>query len=126
MNVFMTQFDSIEQVYRQRLAERQAALAAKVSPDDVVFIFARPVQGPRMPLAIIRKQVRDLPITFTLDDSMSMSPTTTLSNAGEVIVGARISRSGQAIPQSGDLEGFSPPAKVGTRGMAVVIQNTIP
>jgi cytochrome c-type biogenesis protein CcmH len=102
------------------------ALAAKVSPNDVVFIFARPVQGPRMPLAIIRKQVRDLPVAFTLDDSTSMSPTTTLSSAGEVIVGARVSRSGQAMPQSGDFEGLSPPVKVGTRGMAVVIENTIP
>ena len=101
-------------------------LAAKVSPNDVVFIFARPVQGPRMPLAIIRKQVRDLPIAFTLDDSMSMSPTTTLSNAGEVIVGARVSRSGQAMPQSGDVEGFSSPVKVGARGVAVVIEKAIP
>ena len=102
------------------------ALAASVSPNDVVFIFARPVQGPRMPLAIIRKQVRDLPVAFTLDDSMSMSPTTTLSSAGEVIVGARVSRSGQAIPQSGDFEGLSPPVKVGARGVAVVIEKTIP
>ena len=102
------------------------ALAAKVLPDDVVFIFARPVQGPRMPLAIMKKQVRELPIAFTLDDSMSMSPATALSNAAEVIVGARISRSGQAIPQSGDVEGFSPPVKVGARGVAVVIEKAIP
>ena len=102
------------------------ALAGSVSPNDVVFIFARPVQGPRMPLAIMKKQVRDLPIAFTLDDSMSMSPTTTLSSAGEVIVGARVSRSGQAIPQSGDVEGFSPPVKVGARGVAVVIEKAIP
>ena len=102
------------------------ALAAKVLPDDVVFIFARPVQGPRMPLAIMKKQVRELPIAFTLDDSMSMSPATALSSAAEVIVGARISRSGQAIPQSGDVEGFSPPVKVGARGVAVVIEKAIP
>jgi cytochrome c-type biogenesis protein CcmH len=102
------------------------ALAASVSPNDVVFIFARAVQGPRMPLAIMKKQVRDLPIAFTLDDSMSMSPTTTLSSAGEVIVGARVSRSGQAIPQSGDVEGFSPPVRVGARGVAVVIEKAIP
>jgi len=102
------------------------ALAASVSPDDVVYVFARPVQGPRMPLAIMKKRVRDLPITFSLDDSMSMSPTATLSSAGEVIVGARISRSGQAIPQSGDVEGFSAPVKVGARGVAVVIEKAIP
>jgi cytochrome c-type biogenesis protein CcmH len=102
------------------------ALAAKVSPNDVVFIFARPVQGSRMPLAIMKKQARDLPIAFTLDDSMSMAPAMTLSNAGEVIVGARISRSGQAIPQSGDIEGFSPPVKVGARDVAVLIEKAIP
>lgn len=102
------------------------ALAATVSPDDVVYIFARAAQGPRMPLAIMKKRVRDLPITFSLDDSMSMSPTATLSSAGEVIVGARVSRSGQAIPQSGDVEGFSPPVKVGARGVAVVIEKAIP
>ena len=102
------------------------ALAAKVLPDDVVFIFARPVEGPRMPLAIMKKQVRELPIAFTLDDSMSMSPATALSSAAEVIVGARISHSGQAIPQSGDVEGFSPPVKVGARGVAVVIEKAIP
>jgi len=102
------------------------ALVGKVSPDDVVFIFARPAQGPRMPLAILKKQVRDLPIAFTLDDSMSMSPASMLSSAGDVIIGARISRSGQAIPQSGDVEGFSPPVKVGARGVAVVIEKAIP
>jgi len=79
-----------------------------------------------MPLAIVKKQVRDLPIAFMLDDSMAMTPESTLSKAGDVIVGARVSRSGQAIPQSGDFEGLSPPVKVGTRDMALVIQNTIP
>lgn len=102
------------------------ALAAKASPDDVVFIFARAAQGPKMPLAILRKQVRDLPASFALDDSMAMQPGMALSNFGEVVVGARISRSGQAMPQSGDLEGLSPPIKVGARNVAVTIESTIP
>jgi cytochrome c-type biogenesis protein CcmH len=102
------------------------SLAAKASPDDVVFIFARPAQGSKMPLAILRKQVRDLPAAFALDDSMSMAPNMALSNFGEVVVGARISRSGQAMPQSGDLEGLSPPVKIGARNVAVVIETTIP
>jgi cytochrome c-type biogenesis protein CcmH len=102
------------------------ALTAKVSPDDVVFIFARPAQGSRMPLAIIKKQVRDLPIAFTLDDSTGMGNGATLSTAGEVVVGARVSRSGQAIAQSGDVEGLSAPVKVGARGVAVVMDKTIP
>jgi cytochrome c-type biogenesis protein CcmH len=102
------------------------AVAAKASPEEVVFIFARAAQGPRMPIAIVRKQVRDLPYAFTLDDSMAMTPESTLSKAGEVVVGARISRSGQAMPQSGDVEGYSSPVKVGTRGVAVVIEKAIP
>jgi cytochrome c-type biogenesis protein CcmH len=102
------------------------SLAAKASPDDVVFIYARAAQGPKMPLAILRKQVRDLPVSFALDDSMAMQPGMALSNFGEVVVGARISRSGQAMPQSGDLEGLSPPVKVGARNVAVVIESTVP
>lgn len=102
------------------------ALAAKAQPDDAVFIFARAAQGPKMPLAIVRKQVRDLPYAFALDDSMAMQPGMALSNFGEVVVGARISRSGQAMPQSGDLEGLSPPIKVGARNVAVTIESTVP
>jgi len=102
------------------------ALAAKASPGDTLFIFARAAQGPKMPLAIMRKQVRDLPVTFTLDDSMAMAPNMALSNFGEVVVGARISRSGQASPQSGDLEGLSAPVKVGSRNVDVVIETAVP
>jgi cytochrome c-type biogenesis protein CcmH len=102
------------------------ALAATASPDDVVFVFARAAQGPKMPLAILRKRVRDLPLAFTLDDSMAMAPNMSLSNFVEVVVGARISKSGQAMPQSGDFEGFSPAVKVGTRGVAVVIEKAVP
>lgn len=101
-------------------------LAAKAAPTDTVFIFARPAQGGRMPLAILRKEVKDLPATFTLDDTMAMAPNMALSNFGEVIVGARVSKSGQAMPQSGDLEGLSPPVKVGATGVAVTIATTVP
>ena len=102
------------------------ALAAKASPDDTVFIFARPAQGSRMPLAILRKQVRDLPIAFTLDDTMAMAPNMALSNFAEVVVGARVSKSGQAMPQSGDLEGLSPPIKIGSSGIAILIEKMVP
>ncbi len=101
-------------------------VAAKAAPTDTVFIFARPAQGGKMPLAILRKQVKDLPATFTLDDTMAMAPNMALSNFGEVVVGARISKSGQAMPQSGDLEGLSPPVKVGATGVAVTIAKTVP
>lgn len=98
------------------------ALAAKASPDDVVFVFARALDGgPRAPLAITRRQVKDLPLDLTLDDSMAMSPALRLSTQERVIVGARISRSGNAIAQPGDLQGLSAPVEVGARGVEVVI-----
>ena len=102
------------------------ALAAKASPDDLVFIFARPAQGPKMPLAVMRKKVRDLPATFSLDDSMAMAPEMKISNFAEIVVGARVARSGNAAPQSGDLEGFSKPVQLGAGGVAVVIDAARP
>jgi len=102
------------------------ALAAKASPEDTVYIFARAANGPRMPLAILRKQVKDLPARFTLDDTMAMTEATKLSGFAEVVVGARVSKSGDATPRSGDLEGTSPPVKVGTSGIAVVIDSMRP
>jgi cytochrome c-type biogenesis protein CcmH len=102
------------------------ALAARAAPTDSVFIYARAVSGPPMPLAVLRKQVRDLPLDFTLDDSMAMAPNLRLSDFPEVVVGARVSRSGTATAQSGDLQGQSNPVKVGTTGIAVVIDSAIP
>jgi cytochrome c-type biogenesis protein CcmH len=103
-----------------------AQLKAQAAPEDSVFIFARPADGSRMPLAILRKQVKDLPLNFTLDDSLAMSPAARLSLAQQVIVGARISKSGQAMPQSGDLQGLSAPVKVGTTGLVVEISSAVP
>jgi cytochrome c-type biogenesis protein CcmH len=101
------------------------ALAAKVAPADTVFVFARPADGPRMPLAVIRKQVRELPAAFTLDDTMAMAAGMKLSDHPRVIVGARISKSGSPTPQPGDLEGLSAPVKAGDTGVTVVIGTEI-
>jgi cytochrome c-type biogenesis protein CcmH len=102
-------------------------LAGKVSPEDALFVYARAVQGPRMPLAITRKQVKDLPLTVTLDDSMAMMPAMRMSNFPEVVVGARVSKSGNAMPQSGDLQGLSPSVRVGTAApVEVTIDTLIP
>lgn len=98
-------------------------LLATVSPDDTVFIFARAADGPPMPLAALRKTVRDLPLRFTLDDSMAMVAGARLSRVPALIVGARISRSGRATPASGDLEGQAAPVKPGTQGIVVRIDS---
>ena len=103
------------------------ALTAKADPTDTVFIFARAAQGPRMPLAIVRKQVKDLPITYTLDDSLAMNPAMKLSNFQQVVVGARVSKSGNAMPQSGDLQGQSETISLGgSKPVDVVINSVMP
>jgi cytochrome c-type biogenesis protein CcmH len=96
------------------------ALAAQATPDDTVFVFARAPAGPPMPLAVQRLKVADLPATLSLDDSMAVIPTLRLSGYPEVLVGARISKSGQATPAAGDLEGQTGPVKA-SGGAAVVV-----
>lgn len=89
------------------LVELDPKLESELSPNDVLFVFARADQGPPMPLAIQRLPARDFPITVTLSDENAMAQGMTLSNFQRVKIGARISKSGQAIAQSGDLQGFS-------------------
>lgn len=102
-----------------------ATLAARAGPDDTVFIFARAAEGSRMPLAVLRKRVRDLPARFTLDDSLAMSPAAKLSGAASVIVGARISKSGQAMPSPGDLTGQVGPVPLGSSDLSVEIDGQV-
>lgn len=101
-------------------------LAARVKPDDVVFILARAAQGPKMPLAVLRKQVKDLPLQFSLDDSMAMQPQLKLSGFDKVIVVARVSKSGSPMAQTGDLEGLTDVVKPGVKGLNVVIDAVVP
>jgi cytochrome c-type biogenesis protein CcmH len=105
-----------------RLAEK---LKGSVSPDDVVFVFARAAEGPPMPLAVLRKRVRDLPIAFALDDSMAMAPAAKLSKFPRVVVSARVSKSGQAAPQPGDLQGASAMVANDASGVRVVIDSVV-
>lgn len=88
------------------------ALEDKLDPEATLFVFARAVSGPPMPLAIHKLKAAQLPITVTLDDDMAMMPNMKLSSVEQVVVGARVSRSGNAMPQSGDLQALSPPLDV--------------
>lgn len=102
------------------------ALAGRVAPTDTVFVFAKAMSGPPMPLAVIRAQVKDLPQKFILNDSMAMMPSMKLSNFQEVAVGAKISKSGNATPQSGDLRGEVSAVKIGTNNVQLVIDKIVP
>jgi cytochrome c-type biogenesis protein CcmH len=85
------------------------ALASKVQPGDTLIVFARPAEGSRMPLAIVRQPADGKPVTVQLDDSSAMSPQSKLSSVERVVVVARVSRQGGAMAASGDLEGESAP-----------------
>ena len=102
------------------------ALAARMAPGDTLFVFARAAEGPRMPLAIVKRTGADLPLSFTLDDSMAMAPQFKLSAFANVVVGARLSKSGNATPQSGDLEGTSAPLVGRQSGIDIVIDTVRP
>ena len=104
-----------------------AALKAKANPNDAVFVYATPANGDRMPLAIMKTTVSQLPLNFTLDDSTAMTPERKLSTAGEVFIKVRVSKSGNAMPQSGDLTGGSEgPVKVGSKGLKIEIKDQMP
>ncbi|MBI3356569.1 MAG: c-type cytochrome biogenesis protein CcmI, partial [Nitrospirae bacterium] len=101
-------------------------LAGKGSPTDTLFVFAREMNGPPMPVSIVRGTKQDLPFTFRLDDSTSPMPSRKLSDVGTVVIVARLSKSGQAMPKSGDLQGTSQPVKPGVNGIAIVMDREIP
>ena len=78
-----------------------------------------------MPLAVLRKQVKDLPLRFELNDSMAMTPGRELSSVERLVVGARVSKSGSATPQAGDLEGASQVIQPGARGVLITIDSAV-
>lgn len=102
-----------------------SAAAKSVALGDTVFIFARAESGPKMPLAIVRLTVKDLPTAFELTDAMAMSPGMSISKYPDLIVGARVSKSGNAIPQIGDWESEMVPVKVGATGISLVISRLV-
>src|SRR5690606_19058668 len=102
-------------------------LAAHAEPDDVLFVYARAANGGRMPLAIVRKRVGDLPLTVTLDDSTAMGPMAKLSSAQEVEVIARVSQQGTPTPAPGDLQGIVTPVALtpGSQKVQVTISEQV-
>ena len=103
-----------------------ASLASQVTGGETLFVFARAENGPRVPLAVMRASARALPISFTLDDSQAMAPGVNISSAQALRVEARISRSGNATPQPGDLVGTSAVVRPGAREVRVVVDKVLP
>ncbi len=101
------------------------ALLKQAAPDDAVFIYARAAEGSRMPLAILRHQVKDLPLSFKLDDNMAMSPAAKMSLFPKLIISARVSKSGQAAPVAGDLTGDSGSVANNSSGLVVEINQVV-
>lgn len=102
------------------------ALKAMISPSDVVFVYATPVDGQKMPLAIVRKTAADLPFDFVLDDSSAMSPQRKLSSQSKVVLKVRISKTGEAMTRSGDWIGVLDAVAVGSRNVRLIVNQQAP
>jgi cytochrome c-type biogenesis protein CcmH len=103
--------------------ELDPALRSEANDTDTVFVFAKATEGPRAPLAVLRKQVKDLPFSFVLDDTMGMMPGASLSGFSSLTVSARISKSGSATPQAGDLEGSVSSVQAGANNLKIRISS---
>jgi cytochrome c-type biogenesis protein CcmH len=101
-------------------------LAAQAQPDDTLFIFARAEEGSRMPLAVMRKQVADLPLSFNLDDSMGLPGGKKISEFPSVVIEARVAKAGMAQSASGDLFGTLKGVKPGSKVIKLVIDQVQP
>lgn len=105
------------------------AVAAKLAAGDTLFVFARAKEGPRIPLAVMRipaPKAGAFPQAFELTDAMSMAPGMSLSAFPEIVIEARISKSGNAPLQPGDISGLSDAVKPGATGVKVTLSKVAP
>ncbi len=107
------------------LVDLDPSLKSKVSGSDTLFIFAKALKGPPMPLAALKKTVADLPLSVTLNDAMAMMPQMKLSNFEDVKVSAVISKSGQPGAKPGDLFVEVFPVSVNTQEEIILLINQI-
>ena len=105
--------------------ELDPKLRSAIKSGDTLFVFARAVNGPKMPVAMLRAKAGEMPMTFALDDSMAMAPQFKLSSVGQVVIGARISKSGDALARAGDLEGMSSPVSAGAGNVKIIINSIV-
>lgn len=108
------------------IVELSPKLAGQVEPTDTLYVFAKAISGPPMPIAVIRTVAKDFPLKFALDDSMAMMPSMKLSDQQQVTISAKISKSGSATPKSGDLKGEVSPVNLGAENVRVVIDSIVP
>jgi cytochrome c-type biogenesis protein CcmH len=106
--------------------ELAPALKDKAAPGDTVMVIARPADGSRMPLAVLRAKASELPLQFNLDDKLAMSPDHAISRHKEVSIEARISKTGMANPQPGDLLSAPQTVKVGASGIKLLVEQIRP
>ena len=107
------------------LVEVDPSLKSKVKPDDVIMVIAR-APGARMPLAIMRARAADLPVRFVLNDALAMTPDALISTLKEVTVEVRISKSGMAKPEPGDMMSATQNVKVGATGVKLLVDQIRP
>jgi cytochrome c-type biogenesis protein CcmH len=105
--------------------ELAPALAGKVPAGATLFVIARAAQGPRIPVAVLRQPADSLPLAFELGDANAMDPSRLLSTAGEIVLEARISPSGDAMRKPGDLIGEAVAAKPGSTGITLVVDRVV-
>ena len=102
------------------------SVKAQIAPTDVVFVYATPTDGQKMPLAIVRKTADNLPFDFVLDDSTAMNSASKLSSQTKVMLKVRISKSGEAMTRPGDWMGVLENVAVGSRNLKLVVNQQVP